>query len=314
MSPSLNRLRTALWPPAGEVWGLVVGAQEVVACQLLRQENGWLLATVNVEATPETLYRATSDGQMVQRLMPVIAGVAGAAAGRCIPLSVAIPDPAISVAMLELDSLPKTQVDRVALARWQLQKFWPADTDLACIAQDMGMNDNKHYLLASAMPSVWLNGILSACHAAHVVPTFWQSAIVHRFGRFETQLCREGRDGSLLTIDTTSWSLLLWDQSGRVRHLRSRWRDPVSTNEAETIAVEAERTVRAYVHGAPGRRMDAVHFIGDSELANRVVALLEARMQNACVRLSPLAGINTAAGVSLSPDAALAVTAALAGM
>ena len=153
--------------------------------------------------------------------------------------------------------------------------------------------------------------MLGACHAVNVVPTSWQSAIAYRFNRFEGQLLRADQDGALLAIGPASWSLLLWDQNGRARHLRSRWRDPASGNEAETIAVETERAVRAYVHGGRGRRLDTVHFIGDGDVANRVAALLEARMQNACARLSPLSGMDMAEGVTLaSADAALAITAA----
>ena len=312
MSPLLNRARAALWPPYTEYWGLSIGAQEIVACQLRRQVGAWQVTTVNAEATPLRLYKDTPAADAVQQLVPVIARVAAGAAGKCIPLSVVIPDPVVSMAILELETLPKTVADREAMARWHLQKLGSPDTTLACVAQDLGMSDDKHLLLASAVSRVWLDCLLGACYAANVVPTIWQSAIAYRFNRFQEQLLREGQDGALLTIDSASWSLLLWDQSGRARHLRSRWRDLASGNEAETIAVEAERAVRAYVHGGRGRRLGTVHIIGDSDIANRVVALLEARMQNACARLSPLSDMEMADGVSLrTVDAALAITAAL---
>ncbi len=301
-----------MWPPYAELWGLSIGAQEIVACQLLHRGGSWRVAAVNVEATPIPIYKGAPVADSVQQLAPVIARVAAGAAGKCIPLSVVIPDPAVSMAILELETLPETAADREALARWHLQKLWSPDTAIACVAQDLGMSDGKHLLLASAMPRAWLEGLLSACHAANVVPTVWQSAIAHRFNRFEEQLLRESRDGALLAIDSASWALLLWDQDGRVRHLRSRWRDPASANEAETIAMETERAVRAYTHAGRGRKLDTVHFIGASDVANRVAALLEARMQKACARLSPLSGMEIADGVSLAPaDAALAITVAL---
>jgi len=312
VSPLLNRARAALWPPYTEFWGLSIGAQEIVACQLRRQAGTWQVATVNAETTPLCIYKEAPAADAVQQLAPVIARVAAGVAGKCIPLSVVIPDPAVSMAILELDTLPKTAADREALARWHLQKVGSPNTTLACVAQDLGMSDGKHLLLASAVSRVWLDGLLGACHAANVVPTLWQSAIAYRYNRFQEQLLRKGQDGALLTIDSASWALLLWDQSGRARHLRSRWRGPASGNEAETIAVEAERAVRAYAHGGRGRRLGTVHFIGESDVANRVAALLEARMQNACARLSPLSGMEMADGVSLaSADAALAITAAL---
>lgn len=304
-------MRTALWPPAVEFWGLAIGAQDVVACQVRREAGVWRVAALTSEATPISLYKESPTADIAQRLTPVLAKVAGAAAKRCVPFHVVIPDPAISMAMLELETLPKTGTDREALAHWHLQKLWPTDTHLACIVQDMGKSDTKHYLLTAAMARAWLDGLLAACHAAQLVPTRWQSAMVYRFGQFETQLRREGSDGVLLAVDTSSWSLLIWDAHGRTRHLRSRWRESLVANEAGTIAVETERAVRAYVHGQHGRRIDAVHLLGESEVANRVAALLEARMQNACVRLSPLAGVDIAPGVSLTPDAALAVTAAM---
>jgi hypothetical protein len=283
-----------------------------VACQLLHQDGSWQVAAVNVEATPIPIHKGAPEADTALQLVPVIAKVVAGAAGKCVPLSVVIPDPAASMAILELETLPKTVADREALANWHLQKLSSPNTTLACVAQDLGICDGKHLLLASAVSRAWLDGLLGACHAANVVPTIWQSAIAYRFNRFEEQLLREGQDGALLTIDSASWSLLLWDQNGRARHLRSRWRDPASGNEAETIAVETERAVRAYVHGGRGRRVDTVHFIGEGDVANRVAALLEARMKNACARLSPLSGLDVADGVSLaSADATLAITAAL---
>lgn len=304
-------MRTALWPPAGEFWGLAIGAQEVVACQVLREAGVWRVTTLNTEVTPLSLYKDSPAADIAQRLTPVLARVTAAAAGRCVPLNVVIPDPAISMAMLELETLPKTGADQKALSDWHFRKMWPPGTDLACIVKEMGKSDTKHYLLAASMARAWLDGLVCACHAAQVVPTRWQSAVVYRFGRFEAQLRREGRDGVLLSVDTSFWSLLIWDAQGRTRHLRSRWRDPLVANEAETIAVETERAIRAYVHGEHGRRIDALHLLGESEVANRVAALLETRMQNACVRLSPLAGVDIAPGISLTPDAAMAITAAI---
>lgn len=311
MSPLWNRARAALWPSAGEFWGLAIGAGEVVACQVLREGGGWRVAAAQVEAIPQTLYKEAPAPDMPQFLTPLLAKVAAEAAGRCIPVHVVVPDPAITMALLELETMPKTGADRVALAQWHLQKLWPSGTDLACMVQEMGQSDTKHYLLVSGMSRAWLDGILNACHAAQVVPTDWQSAMSYRYSQFEAQLRRDGRDGAMLTIDASFWSLLIWDQQGRKRHLRARWRDPLATNEAETIAIETERAVRAYVHGASGRRIDALHFIGENEVANRAVALLEARMQNACVRLSPLAGVQVEPGLSLTPEATLAITAAL---
>ncbi len=312
MSPSLNSLARVLWPETAVSWGLVFGVQEIVACRIVRADGSWQVVEMATEASPVSLYKGMPAPDLAGQLAPLIAKVAAGAAGRYTPVCVAIPDPAAGLNVLELESMPPSAAEREALARWHLEKLWPSGTALTCRIQELGMADGKPLLLVSATPSAWLEGLNTACRQANVVPTLWQPAMAHRFNRYHDQLLRAERDGALLAIDARSWTLMLWDAHGKARHVRSRWLEASDTRSAETIAVETERAVRAYVHGGRGRRLDAVHLLGDGAVAQRAKALLEARMQNACVQLSSLTGIDIAAGVSVShPEAALAVTAAM---
>lgn len=312
MSPLLSRLARTLWPETAESWGLVLGVQEIVACRITRADGSWRIAEVVAEACPVSLYKGIPVPGFAEQLAPLIAKVAAGAVGHYTPVCVAVPDPAAGLHVLELESLPKSAAERETLVRWHLEKLWPPGTALACRFQELGTVNDKPLLLVSAMPSVWLDGLTEACRQANVIPTLWRPAMVYRFNRFYDQLLRAERDGALLAVDAQSWTLMLWDANGRMHYARSRWRDTASGSEADTIAVETERTVRAYVHGGRGRRLDAVHLLGSGDLVRQIAARLDARMQTACVPVSALADVETVDGVSTShPEAALAVTAAM---
>ncbi len=312
MSPSLNRLTRALWPETAESWGLVLGVHEIVACRIARAEGSWRIAELNAEKLPAPLYKESPTPEWAAQLVPAIARAAAGAAGRYAPVCVAVPDPVVNLNVLELESLPRSIAEREALARWHLEKLWPQGTACACQLQDLGMADGKHLLLVAAMARAWLETLTQACRLANVIPTIWQPAIVYPFNRFHESLLRAGQEGVLLSMDPHAWSLLLWDADGRVRYSRSRWRDPSAGDEAEQIAVEVERLVRAYVHGGRGRHVEAVHLFGTDEAIQQVAARLDARMQNPCVQLSALAGVDANEGISVAhPYAGSALAAAM---
>jgi hypothetical protein len=78
-----------------------------------------------------------------------------------------------------------------------------------------------------------------------------------------------------------AWSLWLWDERGRPRHARGRWREP---GDQAAIALEAERSILAYVQSAPAHRVARVYVAAASEAA-AVADALDARLSVPCTRL-----------------------------
>jgi len=203
-----------------------------------------------------------------------------------IPVQIALPDPVVSIQTFEFESLPKNDKEREALVRWRFAKQLSVDGEkLACTWQELPESEGKHLLLAAAVDRRWLGLILAACQEAHLTPAVVDAGINFHFNAFQARFA-DNSDGALLVMQPDSWTAMLWDANRRPRFMRARWRNANGGSDHEDIAGEVERLIRAYVHGAPGRRLGSVAICGTEPEFNVLADLLDRRMHSPCVRLA----------------------------
>ena len=284
-----------------------------MAARIVQAKDGRLLQTLGTAPASGSLYKEQPTAESLERLSEALTTLCPQTHREWVPCHIALPDPVVSLNVLELETLPATRVEREALARWHLAKLWPEGADLSCATQGLEKQDGKSLLLTTAMERRWQDVVSQACRQAGLVPTSMRAAMTYRFNRHHDLLTTEGSAGAMLAVDAASWSLLLWDREGRPRYFRARWRER-NADAADAIATEAERIIRAYVHGGPGRQVKAVYVEGEGQDGEAAASALDARMQIQCVRLSSLAGLSVEEGADpLRPHAASAIAAALGG-
>jgi hypothetical protein len=177
-------------------------------------------------------------------------------------LQISLADPAVNLHLLEFEEFPARRSERDALVRWRFSKMLDTEPErLVCAWQLVGRSAKHQLVLATATDRRWLHVILAACRDSKFLPTIADSNINYYFNGFHDRWPR-GQHGALLVIEPANWALMLWDEEGRPRFVRSRWRD--TKDDYEVILSESERQVRAYVHGEPGRDIGRV-MIGGGE-------------------------------------------------
>jgi hypothetical protein len=200
-----------------------------------------------------------------------------------IPVHVALPDPLGYLAVFDLEERPKNEKTRRDLARWRFARELDVpEPSLNCITQDLGSEDGKPRLLGQAFDGAWLECVRQALHGAGVTPWSINQAVSYRFNRFYDQVTRERQGGAMVSLDPDAWSLVVWDNAGRPRFLRSRWRSrgagEADASAYQGIAEEAERTVLSYVHGSPNRSVAQFYVAGARDEVMHLSAALDRRM------------------------------------
>lgn len=206
-----------------------------------------------------------------------------------IPIQIALPDPAVSLRVFELDALPKTSKEQLALVRWRFSKeMYFADRAIECSCQSLGSENGKHLLLALAVDQAWLHCLKNACRAVGVTSTTIDMSACYRFNRFSERLSADGCDGVLIALDAEAWSISICDAQGRLRFVRAQWRestDPDDVHGYQDIITEIEQAVRAYAHAAACRTIKNIHITGSGKDITFVADSLDQRMEKKCIRL-----------------------------
>jgi hypothetical protein len=217
------------------------------------------------------------------------------------PLQIALPDPAAIVQVMQFDSLPPTAHERESIAKFRLEKEFPALTQMQCTTQDISKIDKPGLLFATFIQRSWLDCIRESCRSAGLVPSVIDISICHLFNRFHDVVMATSDDGVLISVEQGSWSILFWDGDHRPRFVRSRWLD-ISTGkdeEYELIAQDVERLIMSYVMRVNRRKVSGIYICADEEDRVSLANLLDKRMKIPCVQLDVTGRVSAMQGVSL---------------
>lgn len=291
-----------LWPAPPGAIGLSISGNRLAAVRVARGGDGYRVTHAAEESLPYIPFRGSAprpeeSASMAQALQRLTMAVPQAHW----PLQIALPDPAAIFQVMEFDSLPGTARERAAIARFRLEKEWPAAAQMECAIQVLDDGGGRSMLLTSAIQHAWLDCLRDGCRAAGFVPGVVDVTVNHIFNRFHDTITGGTSDGALISIEPDTWSILIWDQARRPRFVRNRWRESGGGKDGdyEDIARDVERLVRAYVHASPGRRMDGIYLSADEADHAPFAGRLNARMSVPCVHLEKMEGLSVASEISL---------------
>lgn len=244
-----------------------------------------------LEAQPlaARLFCGSPTAQAQAHLAEALRSLAGALARRFVPLHVSVPDAAVRYATFELDQIPKTRAARLELLRFRFARQG-MEPEAVCAEQALGREAGKPLLFGMAMEAAWQRLVTLALAQAGLRAWSLSANVCRQFNRFHERLTQAS--GALVALAPDAWSLWLWDERGRPRYARARWR--LGGEDRAEIAQEVERSILAYVHGASGRAIEGVFVAADAE-AGGLGEALDARLRAPCVRLEAQAGAVAAA-------------------
>lgn len=287
MSRSWNRLSRLFASRA--CLGLSLGRDSVRAVKLLTNADGVRVAWVAQERLPLRLFGDSPSSDTRAALAQAFTKLCVEAKTTYLPVQVALPDPAISALVFELDELPAEVQAREELVRWRFAKALHLDArTIACSTQSLGEDQGKALLLGLAIEQSWLGCVRDALRDAGVTPTIIDMAACHRFNRHYSVLTAKQQDGALINIDNDAWALSIWDRQGRLRFIRARWRE--RSPMLRDVADEVERALRAYARPGSGKSLGSIFIGGEKDDAAALAAMLDAISQESCVCLPADAG------------------------
>ncbi|MBI2778428.1 MAG: hypothetical protein HYX62_01365 [Gammaproteobacteria bacterium] len=292
-------------PRPKAVFGVGIGRDRLYAAHTIARKEGWYIQQIKQVSLPFNMFSGIPTPEVCQALASSLSELCSEVKFSYVPIQIALPDPVVSLRVFELDALPKTGKEQLALARWRFNnEMHFAERPIACSCQYLGAEKGKHLLLALAIDQAWLDCLKEACRAASVTSTVIDMAACYGFNRFCRRLVADGSDAVLIYLDQAAWTLSITDAQGRLRFVHARWRDSVAPDKSESdggyqgIATEAERCIRIYAHAAAGRVIKHIYVTGNSRGIAGVADALEQRMEGQCIKLPGETGFTCGPGVT----------------
>jgi hypothetical protein len=298
----IERARRALEPSARA--GLALGRDYAGFARLGAADGGWRVVALDEARLETPLFTGAPTREAGAALAKALGALAGTARGRYLPLHVSVPDALVRWATFELDELPNGSAARLDLVRFRFGRQGTNGSH-AYACQPLERDGATHLLFGMALDEAWRALVTAALEETGIVPWSLSGNACRQFNRFHDTLAQSS--GALVALAPDAWSLWMWDDAGRPRYGRGRWRDAAADHGH--IALEVERAILAYVHGRRGCSVARVFLVGGAE-TEAMAAALDARLREPCVRLPADDGGVTGADPRTA-SAAVALAAAL---
>ena len=290
--------------------GIAVGRQAVCGALIGRNKNGWEARGLRTIALDQALFTAAPNADLEAALVKALQTASEDFRSGYSPVHVGLPDALFCCETFELDALPAKE-QRETWLRWRFARELRRDDALVCRVQELGEAGGKQLLFGQAIDRAWLACVQRAAEQAGVTLASINASGVYRFNRFHHVLA--AASGALVSLDPDCWGLLIWDDNGRLRHARGRWRGAAHPGEIQAIADDVERTVLAYVQGAAQRSVERIHIAGAEADVKAVSSFLQGRLQdsrNALALGDMLPGVGGSIAEGFAPSALAAAQAA----
>lgn len=298
---SLNKLTKQFSSLPSSCLGLSFSGDSLVAVRSEKTIEGLQITHFAQERLPFIPFQGSNpDADDYVALAQAMQSLSKAIPQQYWPLQIALPDPAAIFQVMEFDTLPVTEGERVAIARFRLEKEWSDVAKMECTTQVLNESDGHPLLLALAVQRSWLNCTREACRTAGWVPSVIDIAVNHEFNRIHDAICELKIGGALVLVEPYTWSILFWDESHRPRFVRSRWRncDGVNGADYEVIASDIERLVRSYGLSKSGCKVGRLYLSSTEEELIELSRYLDVRMCVPSERLNVFEKFTMAPGVN----------------
>jgi hypothetical protein len=274
--------------------GVCFARQHISVVQLRRSAARWQLETFVERKLSAPWFDSVAMPAATENLRQALAELTASFASTYIPVHVALPDPAVRVAIFELEELPKSPAAQTSLVEFRFNREPAAAGALVSVSQALGQVRSQlqgrapltQLLFGMSIDSGWHEAVQSLLREVGVVAWGIAPGALQRFNLLHDKLA-EG-SGALVSVSADSWALLLWDEQGRLRHCNAHWRDPAHASadgDHQSIATETARVIVAYVDAHPERSIQKIFVAGGIE-TEAIAATLDRRASAPCNKIS----------------------------
>lgn len=274
--------------------GLCISRQHVGVLELRRAAASWQVETFSERELPTAMFDLTTSASAMDGLRRSLADLTAGLGSAYMPVHVALADPAVRAAVFELEDLPKSPAAQLQLAQFRFSRESVVESPLTCVSQALGSVPAQsgargalaQVLFGMSIDSRWheaLQGVLQECG---VVAWGIAPGALQRFNLFHDRFTASS--GALLSVERSSWALLLWDERTRLRHCSAHWRDSAKAAAGEdhqAIVSEAARVIVAYADAHAEHSIKQIYISGGLE-TEAIATTLDRRAHTPCVRLS----------------------------
>lgn len=266
---------------------MALQTQGLVLAQGRRYKNRW-----SVQAMQETPAQAalfdTQDYRLLQQSVTV--------ALKALPLAsrkpwtrvqIALPDPLVQCQVFALEEWPKGNAARQAFVAWKMSEHLQLNaSNFVFTHQLLGTERGRYLVLMSATQAPLLWAVSEAFSQQRMAPAVIDAAGVFQFNALAPLVKKTG--AMLVSLTRDYWSMMIWDDQARLRHLSSQWRAPQATDTSVqdiAIAEELERRTRAHMRAADAPAIEKLLLSGDADDVGALFDVLQARQVQALERL-----------------------------
>lgn len=205
-------------------------------------------------------------------------------------LSIALPDPALSVRMLEFDEIPGSSNELSRLVKWRLSKELNIDQELIhCTYQLLGRTNGKQQLMAMMLNKNWYDCLLEAAEKTGMVILSLTMSSTYQFNYWHKRCAGKGEPSGLVVVTDYYWTLYIWDESGNTRLVRSRWLGNGANRNIETIAsdiaLQIEQTIMAFSMSSYDHKMSHLYIAGEPYQVDSLAEVINSRIDTDSISL-----------------------------
>ena len=291
MSPLLNKISMYLFPENTVRIGVSFDRDRVQMTQV-REDNGHgsIVDWIDSTGLTKPMFEGAVTDEATKQLTEIFTTIAERQE-KTAPVSIALPDPVFMSRMLEFDDIPGRKSDQQRLVSWRLAREFNVDREsICCVFQSLGKLDNKHLMLGMALNKSWIESLKHAASLAGIVVSDISSGSRYQFNQWYAQCAGSQQAGGLVVTTTGYWTLYIWDDSGCMRLLRSRWfgngeKTGLDVMAAE-VALQIEQTIRAFSSSVADYSIGQIFIAGEKTPVDALASALDARMHRKSIVLA----------------------------
>ena len=289
MLPLLSSVQQKLFPGIRARVGLVLDSDRMQGIQVSGDKQKTQIDWLKSTSLAEFLFTGEPTESLKTSLFDFFSEITKNK-DTATPVSVALPDPVLSVRILEFDEIPKSSKELLRLVQWRLTKELNIDQiSMHCAYQLLGQVNGKQQIMVMVLDKTWFECLLEIAERAGMIIANLTMSSTYQFNYWYKRCAGLGEPSGLVVVTDYYWTLYIWDESGNTRLVRSRWLGNGANRNIETIAsdiaLQIEQTIMAFSMSSYDHKMSHLFITGESHQVDSLAGVINSRIDTDSISL-----------------------------
>lgn len=289
MSPLLTRLSQLIFPAQDIRTGIVFDSDRMQAIQVSGSKPDIQIDWLRSTEVSEYLFTDKPVDALKSSIADFFAEVAKCK-DKATALSIALPDPVLSVRMLDFENIPKSSNELLRLVKWRLSnELNVAQESMHCAYQLLAEVGGKQQLMAIMLNNSWFECLKESAQSAGVTISNLTLSSMYPFNYWYERCAGKGEPAGFVVLTDYYWTLFIWDKSGCTRLVRSKWLSNGAKQHideiASDVALQIEQTILAFSMSSDDNMISHLYITGEPYQVDGLSASINARIDTDCISL-----------------------------